>query len=217
MMTPQRNEPGRLAPRNEGVPPSGRAERPLSQVEGGTPSLPGGRPLFQRAALVSITAVVCFGCAAEEPPPPPISVELAAAIAAPEEIDPAATVHLSVHHAWTGTGELRYPLEIVQRWETNLGSSNFSFDYPSALGEGLVVYAWVDADGDGSNCTPAERGDLADLVEVEAFPSEQVSASLFLDAPCAGPDWFFPGPEPEPAAPPESAPEESESPEAEPE
>ena len=142
-------------------------------------------------------AVLCFGCAADEPPPPPISVELTVAVAAPEEVDPAAIVHLSVHHAWTGTGELRYPLEIVKRWETNLGSSNFSFDYPAELGEGLIVYAWIDSDGDGANCTPTERGDLADLVEVEAFPSEQVSVSLFLDAPCAGPDWFFPGPEPE--------------------
>ena len=142
-------------------------------------------------------AALCFGCAGEEPPPPPISVDLSVAIEALEDVDPAATVHLSVYHAWTGTGELRYPLEIVDRWETNLGSSNFSFDYPAELGEGLIVYAWADSDGDGANCTPTVRGDLADLVEVEAFPAEQVSVSLLLDAPCAGPDWFFPGPEPE--------------------
>lgn len=154
-----------------------------------------------RATIPVCVAALCFGCAGEEPPPPPISVELAAAIAAPEEVDPAATVHLSVHHAWTGTGELRYPLEIVEGWETGLGTSSFSFDYPVAAGEGLVVYAWVDSDGDGINCTPAERSDLADLVEVAEFPSEQVSVSLLLDAPCAGPDWFFPGPEPERAEP----------------
>lgn len=141
-------------------------------------------------------AALCFGCAGEEPPPPPISVGLSVAIDALEDVDPAATVHLAVYHAWTGTGELRYPLEIVERWETNLGSSNFSFDYPAVLGEGLVVYAWVDSDGDGANCTPTVRGDLADLVEVEDFPAEHVSVSLLLDAPCAGPDWFFPGPEP---------------------
>ena len=41
------------------------------------------------------------------------------------------------------------------------------------------------------------RGDLAGLADVHDFPSEQVSVSLFLDAPCAGPDWFYPGPEPE--------------------
>ena len=151
----------------------------------------------QRNKIIPVFFIVlCFGCAAEEPPPPPISVDLTVEVTAPEEVDPAATVHISVHHAWTGTGELRYPLEIVERWEANLGSSNFSFDYPAELGEGLIVYAWVDSDGDGANCTPTVRGDLADLVEVEAFPAEQVSVSLLLDAPCAGPDWFFPGPEP---------------------
>ena len=124
-------------------------------------------------------------------------MSLSVEIGAPEEVDPTATVHLSVHHAWSNSGELRYPLEIVEGFETGLGSSNFSFDYPVELGEGLVVYAWVDSDGDGINCTPTERGDLADLVEVEDFPSENVSASLFLETPCAGPDRFFPGPKPE--------------------
>lgn len=142
-------------------------------------------------------AALCFGCS-EAPPPPPIAVELTVRIAAPESIDPEATVHLSVHHAWSGTGDLRYPLEIVDGRETSLGTSDFSFDYPVEGNEGLVVYAWVDSDGDGINCTPTNRGDLADLVEIEEFPSDQVTASLFLDIPCAGPDWFFPGPEPVP-------------------
>lgn len=151
---------------------------------------------IRRARLpVALAAVLCFGCGAEEPAT--IPVDITVSIAAPGQVDPAATVHLSVRHAWSNTGELRYPLEIVESFETSLGPSNLSFDYPVELGEGLVVYAWVDADGDGINCTPAARGDLADLVEVTEFPSEKVSASLFLDAPCAGPDWFFPGPEPE--------------------
>ena len=191
--------------------PRGTMERGhLALVEGGTPSFPAlshARAWFfffptmramRRTAPVFL-AVLCFGCS-EEPPPAPLSVELTVAIAATEEIDPAANVYLSVHHAWSGAGELRYPMEIVDRWETNLGSSSFSFDYPVDGGEGLVVYAWVDSDGDGINCTPMNRGDLADLVEIEEFPSEQVSASLFLEIPCAGPDWFFPGSEPAKAA-----------------
>ncbi len=152
-------------------------------------------------AIPVFLAALCFGCAGEESSAPPISVDLSVVVAAPEEVDPAATVHLSVHHAWSNTGELRYPLEIVKGFETALGSSNFRFDYPPELGEGLIVYAWVDADGDGVHCTPTARGDLADLVEVEEFPAQQVSVSLFLDAPCAGPDWFFPGPEPATAEP----------------
>lgn len=148
-----------------------------------------------RGMLAALAAMLCFGCGGGEPAT--IPVDLTVSIAAPGQVDPAATVHVSVRHAWSNTGELRYPLEIVESFETRLGSSDFRFDYPVELGEGLIVYAWIDADGDGANCTPAARGDLADLVEVAEFPSEQLSASLFLDAPCAGPDWFFPGPEPE--------------------
>ena len=149
-----------------------------------------------RTAAPVLIAGLCFGCAGEEPPAPPIPVDLTVEIAAAGDIDPAASVRLSVYHAWTGTGDLRYPLEIVEGFETVLGTSSFSFDYPVEGGEGLVVYAWVDADGDGANCTPTVRGDLADLVEIEDFPSETVSASLMLETPCVGPDWFFPGPEP---------------------
>ena len=141
-----------------------------------------------------VMVALCAGCGEE--PPAPIAVELSVTIAAPEEVDPAATVHLSVRHAWSNTGELRYPLENVEWFETGLGDSNIRFDYPPEFGEGLIVYAWVDADGDGIHCTPTSRTDLAGLVEIKEFPAQQVSASLFLETPCAGPDWFFPGPEP---------------------
>ena len=150
-----------------------------------------------RGSAPLVLAALCFGCGGEDPPPPPIPVELSVTIDAPDEVDPAATVHLSLYHAWTGVGDLRYPLEIIKSYELPFGWFNLKFDYPVEAGEGLIVYAWVDSDGDGANCTPTVRGDLADLVEVEAFPAEQVSVSLLLDAPCAGPDWFFPGPEPQ--------------------
>ena len=158
-----------------------------------------GSPPFRRlreSAPLALAAL-CFGCGGEEPPPPPIPVQLSVTVDGPEEIDRGATVHLSLFHAWTGIGDLRYPLEIIKSYEIPFGSFHLQFDYPVEAGDGLVVYAWVDADGDGINCTPTERGDMADLIEVQDFPSEQVSVSLFLDAPCAGPDWFYPGPEPE--------------------
>ncbi|MYH33916.1 MAG: hypothetical protein F4013_04935 [Gammaproteobacteria bacterium] len=158
-----------------------------------------GSPPFRRLreSAPLVLAALCFGCGGEDAPPPPISVELSVKVDAPDEIDPGATVHLSLYHAWTGDGDLRYPLEIIKSYEIPFGSFNLQFDYPVDAGDGLVVYAWVDADGDGANCTPTLRGDMADLVEVQAFPAEQVSVSLLLDAPCAGPDWFFPGPEPQ--------------------
>ncbi|WP_446830461.1 hypothetical protein [Candidatus Foliamicus sp.] len=153
-------------------------------------------------------AALCVGCS-DAPPPPPLPVALTVEIAAAGDIDTTATVHLSVHHAWSGVGELRYPLEIIDRRATQLGASNFSFGYPTDKGEGLLVYAWIDTDGDGIHCTPTSRGDLANLVEIAEFPSQQVSASLILETPCAGPDWFFPGPEP--AMPDPAGPEPTES------
>ena len=163
-----------------------------------------GMPLFDsppirrlRASAPLFLAALCFGCGGEDPPPPAIPVDLSVTVDAPQEIDRGATVHLSLYHAWTGVGDLRYPLELIKSYEIPFGSFYLQFDYPVEDGDGLVAYAWVDSDGDGINCTPTERGDMADLIEVRDFPSEQVSVSLFLDAPCAGPDWFYPGPEPE--------------------
>ena len=62
---------------------------------------------FGNKAIPVFLAALCFGCAGDEPPP--IPVDLSLEIAAPEGVDPGATVHLSVHHAWSNTGELRYP------------------------------------------------------------------------------------------------------------
>jgi NAD(P)-dependent dehydrogenase (short-subunit alcohol dehydrogenase family) len=148
-----------------------------------------------RSMMTVLAGTLAFACS-EPPLVAPLPVELILGISAPGEVDPSATVYLSVYHAWTGEGELRHPLEFIESVETKLGTSTITFNYPPEGGEGLVVYAWVDTDGDAIHCTPAGRRDLADLAEVGEFPSEQVSVSLFLEVPCAGPEWFFPGPVP---------------------
>ncbi len=142
-----------------------------------------------RSIITVLAGTLAFACSE---PPPPVPVELSLEILAPAEVDPSAPVYLSVYHAWTGEGELRHPLEMIESFETKLGTSTFTFNYPVDAGEGLLVYAWVDTDGDAVHCTPAARRDLADLAEVGEFPSEQASVSLFLEVPCAGPEWFFP-------------------------
>ncbi len=147
-----------------------------------------------RSIITVLSGALVFACS--EAPVAPLPVELTLGISAPGEVDPSAPVYLSVYHAWTGEGDLRHPLEMIESFETKLGTSTFTFNYPADGGEGLVVYAWVDTDGDAIHCTPAGRRDLADLVEIGEFPSEQVSVSLFLEVPCVGPEWFFPGPVP---------------------
>jgi hypothetical protein len=145
-----------------------------------------------RSMMTVLAGTLAFACS-EPPPVAPLPVELTLGISAPPgAVNPSATVYLSVYHAWTGEGDLRHPLERIDSFETTLGTSSFRFNYPVDAGEGLVVYAWVDTDGDAIHCTPAGRRDLADLAEVGEFPSEQVSVSLFLEVPCAGPEWFFP-------------------------
>ena len=152
-----------------------------------------GAFLRMRIMMMGFIGALVFACS-EAPPPTPVAVELSVEILAPEAVAPSATVFLSVYHAWAGEGDLRHPLEIIESFQTKLGTSTFRFNYPVEGGDGLVVYAWVDTDGDGIHCTPTARRDLADLAEISKFPSEQVSVSLSLEAPCAGPDWFFPGP-----------------------
>jgi len=66
------------------------------------------------------------------------------------------------------------------------------FDYPVETGEGLLVYAWIDLDGDDVHCTPEIRTDRAGLTVVQDFPASDVTADVMLDVPCAGPEWFYP-------------------------
>lgn len=100
--------------------------------------------------------------------------------------------HVRIFQAWTGQGALRHPLEQIASFETALGRFSHRIDYPLDGGEGLVVYAWLDTDGDGVHCTPTARNDPAGLVEVTAFPRDAVTVALDLDQPCAGPEFFYP-------------------------
>ncbi len=59
-------------------------------------------------------------------------------------------------------------------------------------GEGLLVYAGLDMDGDEVLCTPSVRVDSVGLTEVQGFPAAEVTADVMLNAPCAGAEWFYP-------------------------
>ena len=110
----------------------------------------------------------------------------------PAAVEPEATVYVSLYHAWALDGDLRHPVEFIEGFEASAGDYEHGFDYPIDLGEGLLVYAWIDADEDGVLCTPARRIDRAGLTEVANFVPGQVRADVELIAPCAGPEWFYP-------------------------
>jgi len=138
--------------------------------------------------VATILLTLLAGCS--EPPVVTQNVQLSGQIIAPDDIADPGKVRVNLYHAWALEGELRHPLEFIESFETGVGDFTHSFEYPVEQGEGLVVYAWLDTDGDDVLCTPDVRNDLAGFAEVQ--PAEQVTVSIRLDTPCAGPDWFYP-------------------------
>ena len=141
-------------------------------------------------ALLLSLSVLAGACAPE--PPPTTSVQLSGQILAPGAENSSEKVYVNLYHAWALEGELRHPVQFIESFETGIGAFTHAFDYPDSLGEGLLVYAWLDTDGDGVLCTPELRSDVAGLVDVAAFPADKVVVDLSLSQPCAGPDWFYP-------------------------
>lgn len=119
-------------------------------------------------------------------------VKISGSITAPSGMQTSGKVFVSLYHAWALEGDLRHPVEFIESFETTIGTFSHEFVYPLDKGEGLLIYAWLDVDGDGVLCTPDVRIDIAGLTEVTAYPAAEVSADVQLDAPCAGPDWFYP-------------------------
>lgn len=139
-------------------------------------------------ATVSSMLLLFAGCS--DPLPPTFTVRLSGNIGAPA--DASGKVFVSLYHAWALEGELRHPVQHIEDFEAEPGAYSHTFEYPESLGEGLLVYAWLDRDGDGVLCTPTVRGDIAGLTEVKAFPAEEAVVDVSLTQVCAGPDWFYP-------------------------
>lgn len=137
-------------------------------------------------ALLALSLV--SGCGSPEEPTR--AVKLTGTVAAPG-LDGTVTVQL--YHAWALSGDLRHPLQFIEEFRARPNQPfEHAFDYPEARGEGLVVYAWLDTDGDEVLCTPSFREELAGLTVVDDFPADTVAANIVLTEPCRGPDWFYP-------------------------
>lgn len=86
------------------------------------------------------------------------------------------TLHLEFHHAKTfGQGPLAHPLGLFEARTVPLQIPPFTFEetvlYPEQKGQGLVVYGWLDRDGDGILCAPGKAAEPAGLVARLSFPS----------------------------------------------
>lgn len=110
-----------------------------------------------------------------------------------------ADVHFQAHLAVSnpGQGVLEHPLGEFERWVElapaggMVESSTRTLLVPLHRGTGLVVYAWLDIDGDGVLCAPDSEPEPAGLVELE-FPVFDAETELVLDQPCKGPESLYP-------------------------
>lgn len=105
------------------------------------------------------------------------------------------TVHVELHHASSGTGELERPLVLIERWTLAEDERSFAADVlvDRDEGEGLVVYAWLDLDGDGVLCSvDGDQTEPAGAIELTEFPAHAIDFMLALDQPCVGPELAWP-------------------------
>lgn len=153
-----------------------------------------GALLKPLAAAAAITAATLAAGCGSGPAAPQRPVEITGEIHLPPGAAAGGKVFVNLYHAWSLQGELRHPLQLIETFEAAPGAFRHAFDYPEQEGEGLIVYAWVDLDGDGVLCTPGYRLDLAGLTEVQGYPAGKVTANVDLAEPCRGPDWFYPRP-----------------------
>ncbi len=147
----------------------------------------------KRTAIFVATACVAGmlgGCDTPEVPPTPVLIS--GTINVPDGMQTDGKVTVNLYHAWALSGNLRHPIEEIESFEATVGDYRHEFGYPSDRGEGLLIYAWLDIDGDGALCSPTVRIDRAGLTEVQGFPAAEVTADIDLTVPCAAPNWFYP-------------------------
>ncbi|TKD09236.1 hypothetical protein [Polyangium fumosum] len=145
-----------------------------------------------RFVFAGALGVVLAGCVNEETRL--YEIELDGKVAVPDGAPSAGAVHLAFHVAKTfGEGDLEHPLGVFEtRTVAGVGPVRETVLYPLDEGEGLVVYGWLDSDGDGVHCAPGQTEEPAGLVKVAGFPAHALSFSLTLRAPCVGPESLYP-------------------------
>jgi hypothetical protein len=102
-------------------------------------------------------------------------------------------VHLELHHAQTGSGELATPLGRID--ETIIdepGAAVWTTLVPLGEGEGLVLYGWLDVDGDGLLCAAGTDIEEPAGVVMLAGVEHSLEFSLELGTGCAGASALYP-------------------------
>lgn len=112
-----------------------------------------------------------------------------------EGLPAAGQLQIELHHAETGTGMFVRPLGLIAGF-TDAGAPGTALELDALVpvddSSGLVLYAWLDVDGDGILCAPGVDDEPAGLVELDGFPAHALEFSLVLDTPCVGPEALYP-------------------------
>lgn len=104
-------------------------------------------------------------------------------------------LQLELHHAEGGTGRFVHPLGAFAEFaDVGAPGDELAVDarVPIDEGSGLVVYAWLDVDGDGILCAPGVSDEPAGLALLADFPEHTLEFSLSLATPCVGPEALYP-------------------------
>lgn len=162
--------------------------------------------LVRCALLLLLSSGLGLAGCGSKPPEPTRRVTVTGEILLPPTMGRGGKVYVRLFQTWSLHGELRHPLQLLESFAAAPGTFTHTFDYPESQGEGLTVFAWVDTDGDGMQCTMTSRKDLSGLSTVQGFPANSVTVVVSLTEPCRAPNWFYP-PAPVPAPVGESVPQ----------
>lgn len=141
-------------------------------------------------AAVGLAAVQVTACS--ESPPEQREVRIMGTASLPDGTVPDGTLHIQAYFAAAGAGDLRHPLAEIGGFTTPAGAIDGSVKYTVGGGDGLVVFAWLDGDGDGVHCTPGNRSEPAGLTVAKDFPAAEVRVALRLTDNCKSAGWFYP-------------------------
>jgi len=113
------------------------------------------------------------------------------------DVDPAFTrqgkLNLGLYYANAGSGQLAFTVDPIESRELGaIGPVEEVFLIPIDEREGLLVYAWLDIDGDGVLCAVDGATEPTAIVEVDDFSDLKVNFSLTLDQACAGAEALYP-------------------------
>lgn len=156
----------------------------------------------QKASLRSIRTIGLIGAAASAAGCINDDIELyevrvRGRVAAASSTAITGTLHLQFHHQTSaGRGALAHPLGEIDRRQVAAATLPVDIDetllYPTQAGQGLVVYGWLDRDGDGILCAPGQVDEPAGVVRAADFPSHSLTVDLSLTQPCAGAERLYP-------------------------